>query len=197
MMEHGAWAEREAIRTEQLRVTEVYQTKLDVCLARIERLTHRMRTQERYHEPSDQERDGEIDRMIGDDPREAPPRRGTQRARVPTTEIERWINQFREEFRNHAVDGNTITHCFQQFLEEHQRLGLKGMLRNLARQVESLQGGAHSGSQQPENSASVITHVDDLKTNPCHKGNASYGTVGTIMSTQQERQHLCAATRAS
>ena len=29
---------------------------------------------------------------------------------------------------------------------------LKGMLRTLARQVESLQGGAHSGLPQPENS---------------------------------------------
>ena len=37
---------------------------------------------------------------------------------------------------------------------------LKGMLRDLARQVESFQGGAHSGSQQPENSASVIMDAD-------------------------------------
>ena len=59
--------------------------------------------------------------MVGDEPWESPPRRDTQRVRVPTTEIERWINQFREEFRNHAADGNTITHHFQQFLEEHQR----------------------------------------------------------------------------
>ena len=84
-----------------------------------------MRTQEWYHELSDQESDDEIDRMIGDELRSAPPRRDTQRARVPTAEIERWIkfriNQFREDFRNQAVDGNTITHRFQQFLEERQR----------------------------------------------------------------------------
>ena len=103
MMEDGAWAERETIRTEQQRVTEVYQTKLDMCLARIARLTNLTRTQEWYHQLSDQESDDEIDRMIGHEPPEAPPRHGAQRVRVPTTEIERWINQFREEFRNHAV----------------------------------------------------------------------------------------------
>ena len=80
-----------------------------------------MRTREWYHELSDQENNDEIDRIVGDEPQSAPPRHGAQRARVPTTEIERWINQFREELRNHAVDGNTITHRFQQFLEEHQR----------------------------------------------------------------------------
>ena len=59
--------------------------------------------------------------MIGDEPRSAPPRRGAEPVRVPTTEIERWINQFRDESRNHAVDSDAITHRFQQFLEEHQR----------------------------------------------------------------------------
>ena len=121
MIEDGAWTEWDAIKKEQQRVTEAYQANLDVCLAQIERLTNRMQTQEWYHELSDQESDDDIDRMMGDRPRDPPPRRGVQRARVPTTEIERWINQFREEFRNHAVDGNTITQLFQQFLEEHQR----------------------------------------------------------------------------
>ena len=40
---------------------------------------------------------------------------------------------------------------------------LKGILRTLARQVESLQGGAHSRLPQTENSASVVMDVDDLK----------------------------------
>ena len=80
-----------------------------------------MRTQEWYHELSDQESDDDIDRMAGDERQDPPPRHGVQRVRAPTTEIERWINQFREEFRNHAFDGNTITPSFQQFLEEHQR----------------------------------------------------------------------------
>ena len=31
-------------------------------------------------------------RMVGDKPRSAPPRRGTQRTRAPTAEVERWIN---------------------------------------------------------------------------------------------------------
>ena len=70
---------------------------------------------------SDQESDDEINRMAGDEPQSAPPRRETQQVRVPVNEIERWINQFREEFRNHAVDGNAITHRFQQFLEDQQR----------------------------------------------------------------------------
>ena len=39
----------------------------------------------------------------------------------------------------------------------------KGMLRTLARQVESLQGGAHSGLPQSENSAPVVMAVEDLK----------------------------------
>ena len=44
----------------------------------------------------------------------------------------------------------------------------KGLLRTLARQVESLHGGAHSGSPQPESSASVVMGVDDLKTKVTH-----------------------------
>ena len=77
-----------------------------------------MRTQEWYHEMSDQESEDDIDRMVGDEPQDPPPRRGVQRT---PTEIKRWINHFREEFRNHAFDGNTIAHRFQQFSEECQR----------------------------------------------------------------------------
>ena len=40
---------------------------------------------------------------------------------------------------------------------------LKGMLRTLARQVESIQGGAHSGLPQSENSASPVMDVGYLK----------------------------------
>ena len=64
-----AWLNRDTIRREQQRVTETYQIKVDLCLARIERLTNRMRTQQWYHALSDQESDDEIDRMIGDEPR--------------------------------------------------------------------------------------------------------------------------------
>ena len=107
MIEDGAWTEWDAVKKEQQRVTGVYQTKVDLCLARIERLTNRLRTQEWSHELFDQESDDDIDRMVGGEPRSTPPRREAQQVRVPTTEIERWINRFREEFRNHAADGTT------------------------------------------------------------------------------------------
>ena len=174
----------------------------------------------------------------------------------------------REEFRKHAVDGNTITQRFQEFLEEHQRreenssralleqrlarfrseyietmretamsfinirqevqgrgarferfrdmvnaqlkhqldgiqaeqinmevrltqpsqeheqhsndMGtsmarphdaqedLDGMVKTLARQVKDLQGETHPGSPQPENSASLVTNVEDLKSKTAH-----------------------------
>ena len=40
---------------------------------------------------------------------------------------------------------------------------LKGMLRTLAQQVENLQGGTHPESSQPENAASIVMDVEDLK----------------------------------
>ena len=111
MIEDGARTDRDTFTRERECAAETqreYQ-QVDLRLARIERLNHRMRAQEWYHELSDQESEDDIDRMLGDEPRSAPPRCGAQQARVPTTEVERWINRFREEFRNHAIDGNVIT----------------------------------------------------------------------------------------
>ena len=47
--------------------------------------------------------------------------RSTQRVCVPTTDIDQWLEQLREEFQYHVGDRNNLTQRFAQFLEEHQR----------------------------------------------------------------------------
>ena len=123
-IEDGVWYDRNTFMQEQERnaeTTREYHAKVDLTLARTGRLINRLHTQDWYRELSDQESEDEIDRMLGDEPHGAPPRRSTQRVRVPTADVEQWINQFREEFRNNAVDGDTLTQRFTQFLEERQR----------------------------------------------------------------------------
>ena len=57
-IEDGMWHDRNTLTKEQGRAAETqreYQTKADLFLARIERLTNRMRTQDWYRELSDKE----------------------------------------------------------------------------------------------------------------------------------------------
>ena len=124
MIEDGVQYDRNIRMQARERATEThreYQTKVDLCLAQIERLTNRMRTHDWYRELSEQESEDGSDQMVRDEPRGVPPQCGIQRIRVPTAEVERWINQIREEFRNTAVDGSTLTRRFTQFVEERQR----------------------------------------------------------------------------
>ena len=120
MIEDGVKYDRNIRMQERERAAETHrknQAKEDLFLAPIERLSNRARTHEWHHELSEQESEDEIDRLVGDEPRSAPPRRGTQQIRAPTAEVESWINQRREELRNTAVDGSTLTQRFTQFLE--------------------------------------------------------------------------------
>ena len=39
----------------------------------------------------------------------------------PIADVEQWLNQFREEFRNNSVDGNNLTQLFTQFVEEYRQ----------------------------------------------------------------------------
>ena len=59
---------------DQDRVVEIsreYQTKVDLRLTQIQQLDDRIRTQEWYHELSEQESDNKIDQMLGEEPRSA------------------------------------------------------------------------------------------------------------------------------
>ena len=95
---------------------------MDQCVASIESLTNRLRTQTWFHELSDQESEGEIDRMVGERPRPAPPRRGVLRARVPVREFDQRINQLRDEVQTRGgLDRDAFAQRVTRFLEEHQR----------------------------------------------------------------------------
>ena len=59
--------------------------------------------------------------MIGEEPRPPPPRRSGQRTSVPTTEIEQWVTQLRDEFNVRGLDWDVLTQRFTRFLEEQQR----------------------------------------------------------------------------
>ena len=60
-----------------------HQAEVDQCVARVERLTNRLRMQDWYHELSDQESEDDIDRMVGEQSRPTPPRRSVQRIGSP------------------------------------------------------------------------------------------------------------------
>ena len=75
-----------------------YQPKVDLCLAHMELVNNRIRTQEWYRELSEQGSDEEIDQMLGDEqPRSAQGRRSTQRVHMTTANIDQWLEQLREE----------------------------------------------------------------------------------------------------
>ena len=93
---------------------------MDLCLARIERLTNRIRPQDWYHELSDQESEDEIDRMVGDEPRSTQERRGIRRVRAPTADIDQWLNQFREEFQTMSQVG-TSSHSVLHYQPREER----------------------------------------------------------------------------
>ena len=72
MIEDGVWNDRNTLTQDQERAAETHREyQANLCLARIERLTNhnQMRTQDWYHELSDQESEDEIDQMVGDEPR--------------------------------------------------------------------------------------------------------------------------------
>ena len=98
-----------------------YQAKVDECVASVERLTDRLRTQHWYHELSEQESDDEIGRMVEDQPRPPPPRHGAQRTRILMSEVDRLVTQIRGEFHICGLDRDALTQLMQRFLEEHQR----------------------------------------------------------------------------
>ena len=77
---------------------------------------------------SDQESDDEIDRMVGDRPRPAPPRRGVIRARVLVQELDQWSNQLRHEVQTRGLDRDAFHQRVTRFLEEHQRREASGRI---------------------------------------------------------------------
>ena len=40
---------------------------------------------------------------------------------MPTTDLDQWLEQLREEFQHHVEDRNNLTQRFAQLLEEYQR----------------------------------------------------------------------------
>ena len=94
-----------------------HQVKTDQCIALIERLENRLRTQTWYHELSDQGNDDEIDRMVGDRPRPAPPRHAVMRAKAPTGELDRWVNQLQEEVQTQGME----SYVFHQRVSDFSR----------------------------------------------------------------------------
>ena len=85
-----------------------------------------MRTQNWYHDLSDQESDDEVDQMVEGRPRPAVPRRMVMQARVPLGELDQRVNQLRNDVQNRGLDNNAFHQRVTQFLAEHQRREARG-----------------------------------------------------------------------
>ena len=84
--------------------------------ANLARLEDQIRTLGWYHDLSEQESDDEVDQMLGDRPRPAPPRCMAMQARVPLRELDQWITQLQNDVQNRGLDNDAFHQRVTKFL---------------------------------------------------------------------------------
>ena len=95
--------------------------RLNQCTSDLARLENRMRTQDWYHDLSEQESSDEIHQVVEGRPRATTPRCMVMQARVPLGELDQWINQLRHDVQTHGLDNDSLHQRVTRFLTEHQR----------------------------------------------------------------------------
>ena len=104
---------------ESLRDCRVRMSQLETGLACLE---NRMRTQDWYHDLSEQESSDEIHGLVDGRPRHAAPKRCMiAQARVPVGELEEWFTQLHRDAQNNGINHEVTHQRITQFLAGHQR----------------------------------------------------------------------------